>query len=800
MKIRGTTITTPMARSVVAYDEGVSNKPWSSKNTVDKLCPSFTETGHIVLCEPVEGYPLEVTADPEAIAVTRTGKNLFDDVAFYQANGFTQKEDGTWYSKQTGKTIFTNSAYAPGSFTISYYGKNASARKALLFRVSYEDGTSESTGDHSTTLEKVVFTTDANKIVRSISIGYAETGYFYIKDIQIEYGSTATPYEPFKGWENFNIGEPIPALPGVNTIHADYGEITVTGRTAKFAVEGGGGEDGYSPVATVRQTDSGAVITITDKTGTTTATVANGKDGYSPVVNIEEGETGAGISITDKNGTHTATIYHGRTPLKGMDYFDGEDGFSPIATVEQTDQGAWIFITDKNGTTEAQIVNGRDGEDGHDGYTPQKGIDYFDGEQGAVGPKGDKGDKGDTGAQGPQGIQGEQGPKGDTGPQGIQGEKGDKGDTGATGPQGPQGEQGIQGPKGDTGATGPQGEPGKQGEQGIQGIQGIQGPKGDTGAAGKDGMSATHSWNGTTLTVTSASGTSSADLKGATGSQGPKGDTGATGPTGPQGEQGIQGPKGDKGDKGDTGATGPKGDTGATGAAGKNGADGKTPVLGTDYWTQADREAMMAEIIDLLGGTPIFGTVDAQNNIILSGALGEGNYTVKYEDADGKVAEIGTIIVGKTIENKLKSAVNADKTDFVGPNGEDGYKAGYRLNSSGTETAQSGMYVTGYIPVAWGDEVYLSGISMLPKDSSTGRYVYVNLYGSDFTSRGRITGNNSAWPAASTSMEMDASGNVKRMKLDSVNFTQIQSTDVAYMRLSAQSIDSSSIIATEPIE
>ena len=37
---------------------------------------------------------------------------------------------------------------------------------------------------------------------------------------------------------------------------------------------------------------------------------------------------------------------------------------------------------------------------------------------------------------------------------------------------------------------------------------------GGSGEPGKDGVSATHEWNGTVLTVTSASGTSSADLKG----------------------------------------------------------------------------------------------------------------------------------------------------------------------------------------------------------------------------------------------------------------------------------------------
>lgn len=40
------------------------------------------------------------------------------------------------------------------------------------------------------------------------------------------------------------------------------------------------------------------------------------------------------------------------------------------------------------------------------------------------------------------------------------------------------------------------------------------------GEKGDDGISATHSWNGTVLTVTSASGTSSADLKGETGEDG----------------------------------------------------------------------------------------------------------------------------------------------------------------------------------------------------------------------------------------------------------------------------------------
>lgn len=59
------------------------------------------------------------------------------------------------------------------------------------------------------------------------------------------------------------------------------------------------------------------------------------------------------------------------------------------------------------------------------------------------------------------------------------------------------GERGIPGAKGDKGDTG---------EQGVQGIQGVQ------GEPGIPGISVTHSWNGTTLTLTSASGTTETDL------------------------------------------------------------------------------------------------------------------------------------------------------------------------------------------------------------------------------------------------------------------------------------------------
>ena len=43
-------------------DDQISKEAsWSSQKTVDKLCPSFAESGSVVVCEPVEGYPLRVS-------------------------------------------------------------------------------------------------------------------------------------------------------------------------------------------------------------------------------------------------------------------------------------------------------------------------------------------------------------------------------------------------------------------------------------------------------------------------------------------------------------------------------------------------------------------------------------------------------------------------------------------------------------------------------------------------------------------------------------------------------------------
>lgn len=271
---------------------------------------------------------------------------------------------------------------------------------------------------------------------------------------------------------------------------------------------------------------------------------------------------------------------------KASGEFDGKDGVDG-------QPGKDGYTPQKN----IDYFDGKDGKDGQDGYTPQKNVDYFDGQPGK---------------------------------DGVDGVPGTPGVDGITPHIGSNGNWYI----GDTDTGKP--------SRGANGQPGQNGSPGADGSPGKDGVSATHSWNGTVLTVTSASGTSSADLKGAKGDKGDsiKGDPGADGvsptvavsksgkvttvsitdkngtktATINDGSDGSNGKDGTSVTHSWSGTTltvtsasgtssanlkGEKGDTGDTGAAGKDGVDGKDYVL-----TEADK----AEIAGMVGDIAIGGT------------------------------------------------------------------------------------------------------------------------------------------------------------------------------------------------
>ncbi|MBQ7887542.1 MAG: collagen-like protein [Clostridia bacterium] len=188
---------------------------------------------------------------------------------------------------------------------------------------------------------------------------------------------------------------------------------------------------------------------------------------------------------------------------------------------------------------------------------------------GPQGPAGPQGPQGLQGPQGPAGATGAQGPKGDKGDQGPRGERGLTGPTGATGPTGPRGEQGLRGPQGLTGATGATGPAGPKGETGAQGPQGEAGPQGEKGDTG------------TSFVLLARYGTID-DLMAAH----PTGQPGDAYAVGTSDSNRIYIWDADANEWSDIGAM-----------QGPAGADGKTPVKGTDYFTDEDKTEMVSLVL-----------------------------------------------------------------------------------------------------------------------------------------------------------------------------------------------------------
>lgn len=141
-----------------------------------------------------------------------------------------------------------------------------------------------------------------------------------------------------------------------------------------------------------------------------------------------------------------------------------------------------------------------------------------------------------------------------------------------------------------------------------------------------------------------------------------------------------------------------------------SGVDGYTPVKGVDYYTDADQEDIVQQVITALG-TPVFGRVDEDKVITLSGELAEGTYTLKYEDAAGNTTEIGALTVGAVAAYTNQIPISTDTSGSV-YNGT-GYQEKKRLNSNGVETdldnqdATNPTFITGFIPVKTGDVIRL---------------------------------------------------------------------------------------------
>ena len=208
---------------------------------IDKLCPTFEETGLVVQCEPLEGTSLKATYNAGGlISITVCGKNLYDASKYPMKRGMMVRH-GTGLYRDSSDLFAATKDFIPVShlrgLTISLlhapYDTNTTGTTAGI--AFYTDANENSFIEGSGTSRAQV-TVPSNADYMRFSI-HGDL----INEAQFEIGSAATDYEPY--WErkatDYDSAVVI-ANKGINTVVGYDGvlpaEITVTGKADPVAL------------------------------------------------------------------------------------------------------------------------------------------------------------------------------------------------------------------------------------------------------------------------------------------------------------------------------------------------------------------------------------------------------------------------------------------------------------------------------------------------------------------------------------------------------------------------------------
>ena len=128
------------------------------------------------------------------------GKNRFDINKRLQG---TINSDGDLEISRNVNKFYEYDFKENTQYTFSAYVKNGNENKGnVRFKIVYKDGTEngEVLLNRTTIYEYITYTSALNKTIDYISINYGSEGKMYIKngELQIEEGTQATPYEPYK--------------------------------------------------------------------------------------------------------------------------------------------------------------------------------------------------------------------------------------------------------------------------------------------------------------------------------------------------------------------------------------------------------------------------------------------------------------------------------------------------------------------------------------------------------------------------------------------------------------------------
>lgn len=230
---------------VTPDDSKVSSKAWSSKNTIDKLCPTFTERGAIVTCEPVEGYPLDVKWQT---------KNLINPIAYMTGNDnpATTLNGDVFTSVTTNGSTYLNTGWGgklkthpAGTYTVTVIPVSEGINLYVVIN-SKASGTQLFYKKANASNGYTLTFTAKEEFYLQITGGDSTMWGTHSYKLQLEEGATATAYEPYaetatitrcgKNLVAYPYAETTRTVNGITFTDNKDGSITINGTANAHAV------------------------------------------------------------------------------------------------------------------------------------------------------------------------------------------------------------------------------------------------------------------------------------------------------------------------------------------------------------------------------------------------------------------------------------------------------------------------------------------------------------------------------------------------------------------------------------
>lgn len=185
-----------------------STETWSSRKIIDTLCPEFSVSGNPVTCTPIEGYPLGavVTLEPKQAGSGDPSPENVRPISGYDEVAVNVRGKNLWnFTLSQAANSWIIPFLPQGSYVLSmqniddWWTGNSNNSSWFLRDV-----------ENTTVLARVIFSSPevGERCFATFNVPYS--GSFrlntyvnnilnYVDNLQLEVGSTPTPYEPYQG-------------------------------------------------------------------------------------------------------------------------------------------------------------------------------------------------------------------------------------------------------------------------------------------------------------------------------------------------------------------------------------------------------------------------------------------------------------------------------------------------------------------------------------------------------------------------------------------------------------------------